>query len=92
MFVPKIEYFLFPLTKKWPYPKSFFHDLEIHFFFFIHQNLYLLLRGLFFITLLFFHTILFQNSKLNTVEHLGGNDIFIIFWNSLSFFEDKTKI
>ena len=57
---PKIKYFLFPLTrptlKKWPYPKIFFFSwkfwkLNI---FFIHQNLYILIRGLFFMTLFFF--------------------------------------
>ena len=55
----------------------FFHDLEIIIiiFFFclfvlIHQNLYLLIRGLFFIILLFFHTIPLQNSKLNTVLNI----------------------
>ena len=25
-------------------------------------------------------------------KYLGGNDTFIIFWHSLSFFEDKNKI
>ena len=30
-------------------------------------------------------------AKFQIFEHLGGNDIFIIFWNSLSFFEDKKK-
>ena len=67
---PKIKYFLFPLTrptlKNGPTQISF-HDLD---FFFINQNLYLVIRGLFFITLLFFHTVLLQNSKLNTVLNI----------------------
>ena len=54
--------------KKWPYPKIFFHDLEIKNIFFLFTKIYTFsLKGLFFITLLFFHTILLQNSKLNTV-------------------------
>ena len=65
---------------------------KLLFFFFIHQNLYLLIRGLFFTTSLFFHTILLQKYYLNHYfEHLGGNDIFIIFWNSLAFFEDEKQ-
>ena len=65
-----------PTLKNGPTPPIFFHDLKIKFsFFFIHQNLYLLIRGLFFITLLFFHAIeihaiLLQNSKLNTVLNI----------------------
>ena len=70
-----MKYFLFSLTqpdfKKMALPKNFFHDLEIKFFSsLIHQNLYLLIRGLFVIILLFFHTILLQNSKLNTVLNI----------------------
>ena len=52
------------------YPKQIFHDLEIENIFFIHQNLYLLIRGLFFITMLFLHTILLQNSILNIVLNI----------------------
>ena len=57
--------------KKMALPKDFFHDLEIKFFLsLIHQNLYLLIRGLFFIILLFFHKIPLQNSKSNTVLNI----------------------
>ena len=50
-------------------PKKFFLIWKL-IFFCIHHNLYLLIRGLFFITLLFFHTILLQSSKLNTVLNI----------------------
>ena len=96
---PKIKYFLFPLglirptLKNGPTRNFFFQDLELKNIFFIHQNLYLLIRDLFFITLLFFHTILLQNSKLNTVLdiYVVIYNIFIIFWNSLPFFQDEKK-
>ena len=58
------------------------HDLEINFFF-IHQNLNLLIRGLYF-SIQFYFKILFKIK--HCFEQLGGNDII---WNSLTFFEDE---
>ena len=74
-FRPKIKYLLFPLKR----PKIFLMIWKLLLLFFSHQNSYryLLIRGLSLLLLLFFHTILLQNSKLNSV--LGGNDIFRIF-------------
>ena len=56
--------------KKMALPFFFFFFFMIWIFFLIHQNLYLLIRGLFFIILLFFLTIPLQNSKLNTVLNI----------------------
>ena len=57
--------------KKMALPKKIvFMIWKLKTFFFIHQYLYLLISGLFFIILLFFHTILLQNSKLNIVLNI----------------------
>ena len=53
-----------------PTQKKLFHDLEIFFFFFLFTEIYTFSLGLFFITLLFFHIILLQTSKFNTVLNI----------------------
>ena len=54
--------------KKMVLPKTFFHDLKIKNMFFLFTTIYTF--SLEDITLLFFHTILLQNSKLNTVLNI----------------------